>query len=272
MSATQLLLVSLCTVPPFFLGVYLLGLRLRNFGIVDVAWAGGFAPMVLFYALAGAGDSTHRFLIGAIACAWSLRLATYLGLRVASHHPQEDGRYATLRREWASNLHLKMGTFFVVQGLLIVVLSLPFALVASSGQGELGAWDYAAITLFLMALAGESLADAQLRAFKANPAMRGRVCDQGLWGWSRHPNYFFEGLVWVSFALAATPLPHGWLAWLSPLLIYWFLTRVTGIRYTEEQLLQSKGAAYRDYQQRTNAFIPWPPSRAANPHLDPSKP
>jgi len=264
MSATQLLLVSLCTVPPLFLGIYLLGLRLRNFGIVDVAWAGGFAPVAVFYALQGAGGAPQRLLTAALACAWSLRLAGYLGLRVASHHPQEDGRYATLRREWADHLHLKMGGFFVAQGLLIVVLSLPFALVASQAQGPLGTWEFAAVTLFLLALAGESIADAQLRAFKANPAMRGRVCDRGLWGWSRHPNYFFEALVWVSFALLATPLPNGWLAWLSPLLISWFLTRVTGIRYTEEQLLQSKGAAYRDYQQRTSAFIPWPPRRTSS--------
>jgi len=271
MSPLTLLLIALLGALPVFLAIYALGLRLRNFGIVDVAWAGGFTPIVILYACAGGGDGFHRWLLAVLVSAWSLRLALHLGLRVARHHPKEDGRYASLRREWAPRLHRRMGGFFLFQAILLVVLSMPFALVASASQASFTHWDLAALILVALAVGGEALADAQLDAFKRKPSNHGRVCEAGLWGWSRHPNYFFEWLVWVGFALAAVPVPYGWLAWLSPLLMLWFLTRVTGIRYTEEQLLNSKGDAYRAYQQRTSAFIPWPPQRPRT-HLNPSQP
>jgi steroid 5-alpha reductase family enzyme len=270
MSASSLLLIALCAVTPLFLGVYLLAFRLRNFGIVDVAWAGCFAPLALLYAVAGSGAFMHRVLAALLACIWSVRLALHLGRRVASHHPREDGRYAKLREEWAQHLHLKMGGFFVLQGLLVVLLSLPFALLATVPRGNFGYLEAASLLLVLLSVTGEALADSQLEAFKLDPSRRGKVCDRGLWRWSRHPNYFFEWLVWVGFALAAMAHPSGWLAWLCPLLMLWFLTRMTGIRYTEEQLLRSKGEAYRNYQLRTSAFLPWP-SRRQDSTTNPSR-
>jgi len=261
MSPLLLLSVALAVAAPAFLVLFVLARRIRNFGIVDIAWAGGFAPVAIFYAVAGRGDLLHRLLIASLVTAWSLRLALHLGVRVLGHHPVEDGRYVQLRREWADHLGLKMGAFFVFQAVLLVGLSTPFALTVDAVQSGFSGWDAAALLVGFVAVAGEALADAQLSAFKRDPVNRGRVCATGLWGWSRHPNYFFEWLVWIAFALAAVPVPHGWLAWACPVLMGYFLTRVTGIRYTEEQLLRSKGAAYRTYQQRTSAFIPWPPRR-----------
>jgi steroid 5-alpha reductase family enzyme len=85
------------------------------------------------------------------------------------------------------------------------------------------------------------------------------VCNLGLWRYSRHPNYFFEFLIWVSFAIVALPVQYGYLGLISPLLILFFLFRVSGIPVTEEQALRSKGEAYRKYQRSTSAFIPWFP-------------
>src|SRR5208282_6572063 len=107
-------------------------------------------------------------------------------------------------------------------------------------------------------------ADRQLQRFKADPANRGALCQHGLWRYSRHPNYFFEWLVWVAYFVFACASPWGWLAAVSPACILALLLRVTGIPMTEEQSLRSKGEAYRRYQARTSAFVPLP-TRAPTP-------
>ena len=117
------------------------------------------------------------------------------------------------------------------------------------------------MALWFVAVAGEALADAQLAAFKRNPANRGGVCAVGLWRYSRHPNYFFECLIWVSYALFAFGSPGGWLALIGPAAILYLLLRVTGIPLTEEQSLRSRGEAYRRYQETTSAFLPWFPKK-----------
>lgn len=111
----------------------------------------------------------------------------------------------------------------------------------------------------MVALAGEALADRQLAAFKADPGSRGRACRAGLWRYSRHPNYFLEWLVWVAYAAFALTSPWGWTSAYAPLLMLFFLLRVTGIPMAEEQALRSRGADYREYQRTTSALFPWFP-------------
>jgi steroid 5-alpha reductase family enzyme len=263
MSSTLLLLLALAAACAGFALLFLVGRSIGNFGIVDVAWSLGFAPLAVFYGHFAGGAFPRRLLITAMAALWSLRLGGYLARRVLGHLHTEDGRYRQLRREWAGKLDTKMAQFFQFQALLLVVLSVPFLLAARNPAPALYPLELAAAGLWLVALAGETLADAQLAAFKRNPANAGRVCDAGLWGWSRHPNYFCEWLVWVAFALFALASPWGWVALYAPALMLFFLLKVTGIKYTEDQLLRSKGEAYRRYQERTNAFIPWPPKTVA---------
>jgi steroid 5-alpha reductase family enzyme len=258
---TSLLLV-LAVAAAAFLGLFFIARRLGNFGLVDIAWAGGFAPVAVFHAVQGRGDVLHRTLLALMMGTWSLRLGLMLGRHVLGHHPVEDGRYTQLRREWADRLDVKMAGFYLLQALLLVLLSAPVALAVEARRTGLSAWDWVGLAVWAVALLGETVADAQLAAFKRDPANSGQVCDRGLWRYSRHPNYFFEWLVWVGLALVITPVPHGWVAWGCPLLMGWFLLRVTGISYTEAQLLRSKGEAYRAYKSRTSAFVPWPPRRA----------
>jgi steroid 5-alpha reductase family enzyme len=113
--------------------------------------------------------------------------------------------------------------------------------------------------LWALAVAGESLADAQLRAFKSDPAHKGQVCRAGLWAYSRHPNYFCEWLIWCAYALLAISAPYGWLGLLSPAIILFLLVKVTGIPPTEKQSLRSRGPAYARYQNEVSAFFPWFP-------------
>ncbi|MBK9772272.1 MAG: DUF1295 domain-containing protein [Candidatus Obscuribacter sp.] len=119
-----------------------------------------------------------------------------------------------------------------------------------------GNWQYLAICIFVLALAGEGLADSQLESFKKDPANRGKVCQSGLWQYSRHPNYFFEWLVWVAFLFFVCNYPAGLYSFYCPAMMYFFLTRVTGIKATEEQALRTKGDAYKKYQESTSAFFP----------------
>ncbi len=242
----------------FFSLVFLLARRLDNYGIVDVAWALCFAPSVALLATFSSGALERRLLLSALVTLWSLRLGLHLWKRVASHHPVEDGRYVSLRKAWAGSLTVKMYLFFMAQALIVLLLCAPLLSPMENSAATLSVLELAAAALFLCALVGEAVADAQLARFKADPSNRGRVCDTGLWGLSRHPNYFFEWFIWVSLALFCLSSPWGWTGLLSPLLMHHFLHRVTGVAYTEAQLLRSKGAAYADYQARVPAFYPFP--------------
>jgi steroid 5-alpha reductase family enzyme len=176
-----------------------------------------------------------------------------------SHHPEEDPRYAALRKQFPKRTWLMFFGFFQLQGLLIGLLSLPIAFACANPSPGIGFFEIAGVLLWLVAIGGESIADMQLALFKAQPASKGRVCDFGLWKYSRHPNYFFEWVVWIAYFVFALGSPWAWVGLASPLLMLFFLTRMTGIPPAEARALASRGDAYRDYQRRTSAFIPWFP-------------
>jgi steroid 5-alpha reductase family enzyme len=259
LSGLGLFVLGLCLAAAAMGGVFVLSLRIRNFSIVDVAWSAVFTPLVLLYATLAGGYLLRRILIAAMVTLWSLRLAGHLYTRIRALHPTEEGRYLRLREEWQANPERKFLIFFQAQGLLAALLSVPFLLSCIDPRPELGPFELVGAGLFVVALVGEALADRQLAAFKANSDSRGRTCRAGLWRYSRHPNYFFEWLVWVAYFVFACPSPGGWATVYGPALMLFFLFRVTGIPMTEEQALRSRGDDYRDYQRRTSAFVPWRP-------------
>ncbi len=230
----------------------------RDAGVVDVGWAAGLGLLAVFYAWAAPGYLPRRALVGAMAGLWSFRLAGYLlRNRVIGKH--EDERYQTLRASWGERAQPYFFIFFEAQAVLDVVLSLSFLIVALNPAPALGCWDIAGAGLWLVAVAGESAADAQLARHRRDPANRGKTCRAGLWRYSRHPNYFFEWLHWGSYALMGVGAPHGWLALPAPFIMLYFLFKVTGIPATEAQAVRSRGDDYRDYQRTTSVFIPWFP-------------
>lgn len=262
MTPLALVAVALGVLCPGFALLYAGARRLDNYSIVDIAWSYAFGLAALFYAWAGPGWKVRRMLIAAIAVIWSLRLGTHLWARIRRHHPAEDGRYRQLRKDWQSNFAARMFGFFQMQALSVVGLGLVFLLPCLNPSLRLHPLEVAGVALWLAAIGGESLADHQLAAFQREPANRGRVCDVGLWRYSRHPNYFFEWLTWVAYFVFALPSPWGWTAFFAPLSILYLLLRVTGIPMTEAQSLRSRGDAYRRYQRTTSAFVPWPPRRS----------
>jgi steroid 5-alpha reductase family enzyme len=257
-SLPLLLTLGTALVAAIMFALWLLGLKLRNFSYVDLGWAGNFAVLGLCYGLLAPGDPLRRILIASMYVVHGSRLALHLAGRIVGE--PEEGRYVQLRREWGAKgaLNLKFLVFFEFQALLNVLLTVPL-LIACCNRGSAPApIEIVALALWLLAIAGESIADAQLKAFKRRPENKGAVCDVGLWRYSRHPNYFCEWLLWISYALFALASPWGWIAILMPALMLHLLLNVTGVKPTEEQALRSKGDRYRDYQAHTSAFVPLP--------------
>jgi steroid 5-alpha reductase family enzyme len=171
----------------------------------------------------------------------------------------EDGRYATLRAAWGEQAQPKFLAFYAAQAVLAVLLATPF-LLAVGNTGSSAHWtEVLGCAIVAIAVVGESTADAQLARFKRRPESKGKTCREGLWRYSRHPNYFFEWSAWLGFALLATSTPYGWIAWFAPAVMLYLLFKVTGIPATEAQALRSRGADYREYQRTTSVFVPWFP-------------
>lgn len=239
--------------------LWLLHFPLWNAAIVDVGWAMGLALLALFYAVHGAGYWRRTLILAAMVAIWGTRLGLHLLFTRVNGQP-EEGRYAEMRRKWGSNIGFKFLLFFEFQALLCGVLSLPFALAMHDPSIGPAYGENTGAIIWMIAFLGEAVADVQLARFRRDPKNKGHVCMVGLWRYSRHPNYFFEWLIWVSFATMAFPAQYGYWGLLSPVLIFYLLFRATGIPATEDQALRSKGPEYRRYQKTTSAFIPWFPN------------
>ncbi len=229
-----------------------------NAGIVDVLWAGGVGGSAALFALLGDGDFWPRVILAVLGGLWGTRLAMHLWKRVRGE--PEDGRYQNLRAHWHGS-QFKFFLFFQFQALLIVLFSLPFLAVARNPR-TCDPWMLIGIAIWLVSVIGEAVADRQLARFRADPANRGHTCRDGLWRYSRHPNYFFEWVHWFAYVCIAIGSPIAWLAWAGPLVMYVFLRWISGIPYTETQALRSRGDDYRAYQRSTPMLIPWFPKRS----------
>jgi steroid 5-alpha reductase family enzyme len=259
-SLFMLVAIGWASVALLMLMLWLVHLQTGNAAIVDAGWAGGLALLGVLYAFMSEGYWLRATLIATMAAIWGLRLALYLLITRVVGHP-EEGRYQELRRQWKTNIPLKFLLVYEFQALLCVVLSVPFLTAARNGDPRISPLEWAAVALWILAMAGEAAADSQLNKFKATPANKGHTCQVGLWRYSRHPNYFFEWLIWVAFALFAISSTGGVWGLISPALILYFVLRVTGIPATEAQALRTRGEEYRRYQQTTSAFVPWFPAR-----------
>ena len=231
--------------------------KIKNAGVVDIFWSYNFAVIAIILFWLAPGFELRKLLICSMVIIAYARLGTYLVIRITRHLDIEEGRYQQLRREWAPNPERKFFFFFEFQAISNVLLAVPFFIIAMNIGQHIVALEYAGTALWLISMLGETIADAQLAAFKKNPENNGKVCDKGLWGYSRHPNYFFQWLMWMSYFVFALASPYGYLAIISPAIILYLILKVTGIPMTEEQSIRSKGEAYIKYQQRVSAFVPW---------------
>ncbi|MGH7858901.1 MAG: DUF1295 domain-containing protein [Candidatus Binatia bacterium] len=231
----------------------------RDAGVVDLGWCAGIGIVVLYYAFFSGGWLPRRILVTALVCMWAFRLAAYILVDRVLRAPTEDGRYRHLRSRWGERADFYFFFFFESQTLLVSLFSIPVLVLLRNPRASFSPWEAAGVVLWIVSIAGESAADRRLARFRADPKSRGRTCREGLWRYSRHPNYFFEWLHWWSYVAMAVGAPHGWLTLLGPAVMLFFLLVVTGIPYTEAQALRSRGEDYREYQRTTSAFVPWFP-------------
>lgn len=235
-------------------------------GWADVFWSFGLGAAGVGAALLpidATEPSARQWLIAVLVGLWSVRLGLHIAARAASE--TEDARYARLRQKWAHGFQVRMFGFLMLQAGAATFLALSIMLAARNPAPGLGLQDGVATLILLAAVMGETVADRQLAAFKADPAHKGQVCDTGLWSWSRHPNYFFEWLGWCAWPVFAVNLsggwPWGWLALSGPAYIYWLLTRVSGVPLLEAHMRRSRPQAFAAYAARTSVFFPRPPRR-----------
>lgn len=242
--------------------LFLFGRSQQNMGTVDVGWSGGIAiGTVVLLSVSNPDVVWRSWTAGLLLVLWSLRLSSFVLLnRVLGK--EEDGRYARLRNHWGTHAERNFfWLFFELQAFLILLFLLPLAAIMKSEVSDIRIWDILALVTFVVAVGGETLADQQLTAWKANPDNRGRTCRKGLWKYSRHPNYFFEWIHWFTYPLFAVGSPWFLISLIGPICMFLFLYRVTGIPHTERQALASRGEDYRRYQETTSPFIPWPPAK-----------
>jgi steroid 5-alpha reductase family enzyme len=240
-------------------GVWLLSLPRRDVSIVDIFWGLGFCLVAWLTLLQSQeGFWGRRLLVTVLVSLWGLRLAVHLFVRKWGQG--EDRRYAQMRArhgpgfQWAS-----LYKVFGVQAFLLWVISLSAQVAQLSAEPSRLTWlDLLGGSLWLLGFALEAVADWQLARFKADPGNRGRVMDRGLWAYSRHPNYFGESLIWWGIFLVSLATPWGWLTLISPLTITFLLLKVSGVTLLERTIVETR-PRYREYMERTSAFVPWFP-------------
>jgi len=245
-------------------GAWLVQQRTGNSGWVDTIWTFGLGAVGAAGALVPfPATGSRQIIVGVMITIWAARLGLYIASR--SRGITDDPRYAEMTRQWGSEAPRRMFWLLQKQAWVTTPLALAVFVAAHNPAPLFRIQDIAAIILVALAIIGEANSDRQLRAFKDEPANKGRVCDAGLWAWSRHPNYFFEWLGWLAYPLLAIDVSaaYGWgyVALIAPVVMYWLLVYVSGIPPLEEHMLRSRGQAFRDYQARTNAFFPLPPRR-----------
>lgn len=232
--------------------------KVDNYSLVDAVWAFAIGLTAVAWLAVGPGDPLKRAAAATLVACWSLRLGGHLQSRIRRMHPEEDTRYRKLRDVWKGREGSAFFWFFQGQALSVLLLALPFLFVSRDLSGW-GVWETVGTVMCLLGISGEALADVQMAAFKRRSPDPKEICREGLWRWSRHPNYFFESVIWFGFYLFACGSAGGWAMIHAPAIILYLLLRVTGIPPSEASSLARKGDAYREYQRTTSAFIPLPP-------------
>ncbi|MDC7788594.1 DUF1295 domain-containing protein [Rhodoplanes sp. TEM] len=243
--------------------------RTGNAGWVDTFWTFGLGGVGAAAALAPLGPegwpAARQLLVALLVATWAVRLGSHIAAR--ARKTGDDPRYAALRQQWGRDAARRMALFLQMQALVSIPMIATALLAAHRPAPGLGLQDLVGLALVVAGVAGEGIADRQLRTFRETRAERGRICDTGLWGWSRHPNYFFEWLTWVGLAVIALDVSGeywiGWLALGGPACMYWLLVHVSGIPPLEEHMEARHRDAFRAYKARTSAFFPLPPKTSA---------
>ena len=262
-SVTGILLGNLGLVLGIMAALWLISLRLRDTSIVDLFWGLGFAVIALATLWRTGGISPRAWLLALLTTAWSLRYSWHLWRRNIGHG--EDYRYAAMRekteaagRSW--NVR-SLYVVFLLQGAILWLVSLPVQFgQLYSAPVTLGWAALAGIAVWIVGVLFETIGDAQLKRFRADPENRGKVLDTGLWRYTRHPNYFGNACLWWGIWLVAAEVDAAAWSFFSPALMTWALLKFSGVPILEKHLASTR-PGYGDYMKRTSMFFPLPPKK-----------
>ena len=235
-------------------GLWFIYLWKRNPAVVDLGWAIGLTLMGLAHNLSGDMFYSSKLLISLLVLFWGIRLGGYLfwtRLRLG----KRDARYESLHRHSNIPAPLYFLIHYLIQACFQAAVGFVFIFTAQSTTFD-SIYAKVGLMLWCVGYGGSIAADAQLHRFRISPDNRGKVCQVGFWNYSRHPNYFFEILLWSGFALIGLPVRLGWLGLISPITLLLTMSLITG-PISERQSLKSKPDAYRQYQETTSMIIPW---------------
>ncbi|MFH2108498.1 MAG: DUF1295 domain-containing protein [Chrysiogenia bacterium] len=254
----QVIILAALVVFIFMTLVFILALIKKNNGVVDIAWGLGFILVSsVIFALHGAGQA-RQWLALTLVWVWGGRLALHVFRRNRGH--EEDFRYAAWRRQWGKHFVMRsFGQIFMLQGLLLLLVSAPLLLIVGQTQPALRLLDGLGLLIWLAGFLFETIGDRQLAAFIKNPANRGKIMTGGLWSFSRHPNYFGEATLWWGMALLALSAPRGWLGLIGPVVITFLLRFVSGVPLLEKKYRGRPD--FEAYKKRTPVFFPWFPRK-----------
>jgi len=242
-------------------GLWALQRRVRNASIADVGWSMGLMAAVLWYTTQADTGIERTILTAMLVVFYAGRRGRSILFDRVIGKP-EDARYQRLRKEWGDSEPAKMFTYFQLQAVAVAAFSVPFLVLLWNPRPPTALIEMVGLLIWGVAVSGETRADRQLAHFRADPRNHDRVCRDGLWRYSRHPNYFFEWLHWCSYVVMTMGAPGWLLTWIGPILMGALLLKVTGIPPAEEQALASRGEEYQVYQRTTNAFFPWFPKES----------
>jgi steroid 5-alpha reductase family enzyme len=244
----------------FAIMLWLVCMLRRDVSIIDRYWGPMCAaPGVLTLVQLGS-YTPYALLLVCLSSIWALRLAYHITRR--NWKTGQDFRYSEAESPIFTRSSSPLATLvfvFLGQASLAWFISAPIQLGQFDTVGlEISALSWVGVGVWTVGFLFEAVGDWQLRRFKANPQNRGRILEQGLWAWTRHPNYFGDSTVWFGLYLIAAGTPLGIYGALGPLLLLFLLVRVTGKDLTEKLML-AKHPAYSDYVRRTSGFFPLPP-------------
>jgi steroid 5-alpha reductase family enzyme len=232
-------------------------IKKRN-DVADIAWGLGFVLLAWTSYLISNDSGIRGLLAGVLVSVWGLRLAWHIYTR--NKRKTEDSRYLSWRKEWGKWFYLRSyAQVYLLQGVLLFLIILPVLLINKNAGKALNHLDVVGVVIWLIGFFFESVGDAQLAKFMKNPINKGKLMQQGLWRYTRHPNYFGEVTQWWGIWLIALSAPNGWLGIIGPITITILILFVSGVPLLEKKY--AGRADFEEYKKRTSIFIPFPPKK-----------
>ena len=235
----------ICFIPSWFL---------HSERFFDLVGSATYLTVTMVALLAVPEIDTRSVLLGLMICLWGLRLGTFLFARVqAAGH---DARFNLIKHKFAWFL-----MSWTVQGLWVLLTSsAALAAITASERKDFGIIGIIGIILWLTGFVIEIIADEQKRRFKMDPSNQNSFITEGLWGWSQHPNYFGEIVLWIGISLVALPGLSSWqhFTLISPVFVFLLLTRISGIPMLDSAARKRWGddPGFLEYKEETPVLIP----------------